>query len=479
MATPIIGQRIVQAPASGKRVVAACVLLGVGAGALCTVAPPLLTLGIAFAVCFAVFALARPGAAILTVALLVLITEDDAASFFRLEMLYEPSPYGLSALNVSILLCGLGVILRRRRRGSAVVGLGSLQLPLIVLLVLVPLGVFLGASAGGTMRAMSNEFAGIYVMVFVAWTITNFLENEHQMAALARFVGLIIVFRSALSLWAFVTGRGTPLYEGSSTSTSSLDPATNWLRVATIVGLVAAGALRALRWWAVLVLALAPAAALYLSFRRSFLLGLGVALFALVVVLAVRSAGARLAVLALVAGLAFVVANPTLGTGSSTSTGREIISLGNLGHDRTFADSYRRIERRNVFTDLRDQPFGLGFGVPYTVRYALPDYVPGIQAYVHMAPLWYWMKLGMAGALAYLVLLVVAFGLAIRAALSAQGPWFRAAMLGAGAGVVALAFADLTASFTGVDPRYSIVAGALFGLISAGERFTRPAVREQ
>jgi len=132
-------------------------------------------------------------------------------------------------------------------------------------------------------------------------------------------------------------------------------------------------------------------------------------------------------------------------------------------------DRYRLDERANVIAEIKQNPIGgLGADVPW-VAIARPlgiEHVGG-RLYVHFAFLWWWLKLGILGAAAYLALLASMALLGFRTWRRHTIPelrYFGLASLCAVAGLVAI---ETTASFTGVDARFSVIFGAQLGLLAA------------
>jgi O-antigen ligase len=87
------------------------------------------------------------------------------------------------------------------------------------------------------------------------------------------------------------------------------------------------------------------------------------------------------------------------------------------------------------------------------------------RLYVHFAALWFWLKLGILGLFAYLTLLIGAALLAWQAWQRSREPVLRAFGMASLCGIAGLAAIDTTASFTGVDPRFTVLFSAQLGLL--------------
>ena len=131
-------------------------------------------------------------------------------------------------------------------------------------------------------------------------------------------------------------------------------------------------------------------------------------------------------------------------------------------------DRYRLDERANVLSAIGQHPItGLGVGVPWQAT-AAPLSVEHEEGreYVHFAALWFWLKLGVLGLCAYL-------GSDRReprgrVAGMAARPRAVATRLCPGIGVRhrGLVMMDTTASFTGVEARFTLVLGVQIGLLA-------------
>lgn len=91
---------------------------------------------------------------------------------------------------------------------------------------------------------------------------------------------------------------------------------------------------------------------------------------------------------------------------------------------------------------------------------------------MHFAALWFWMKLGILGLVAYVTLLVGAAVLAWRVWRESREPLMRAFGLASLCGLAGLVAIETTASFTGVEPRFTVLIGAQIGLLALLARRT-------
>ena len=219
----------------------------------------------------------------------------------------------------------------------------------------------------------------------------------------------------------------------------------------------------------VIAIALLAAASLLLSYRRSFWIA------AIVGVLMVLLLGAghlrwRTVVpgVAILASAVWLTINTGIVAELSGPLSERVESLNPSQVEMDAEDRYRIGERRNVVQDLEEHPLtGLGLAVPWTGRFPLSIDRPGSREYVHFTALWWWLKLGLLGLMAYVWLVAGSTWAAYRVWREQQDPWLRAMGLGVAAGLIGLALAETTGAFTGVGDRFSLTIGAVFGLLAA------------
>jgi O-antigen ligase len=207
-------------------------------------------------------------------------------------------------------------------------------------------------------------------------------------------------------------------------------------------------------------------ASLVLSYRRSFWIGTVLGLV-LVVLLALSPMGRRLLVpIALVVAAAIWL----LGSVTFQSTSpivKRAASLNPTSLTNNIEDRYRLDERADVIAELERKPVtGLGILVGWHA-YAQPLSVEHEEArqYVHFAALWWWMKLGIFGLLAYAGLLIAAARLAWKVWRRGWEPIVRVFGLASLCGIAGLLVVETTATFTGSDLRFTVVFATQLGLL--------------
>jgi O-antigen ligase len=87
--------------------------------------------------------------------------------------------------------------------------------------------------------------------------------------------------------------------------------------------------------------------------------------------------------------------------------------------------------------------------------------------------LWWWMKTGLVGLVAYLALMGATVFTALRTARRDPDPRIRVAALGAGAAFAGLGVAELTATFVGSEVRTTVLVAVLLGLLASARQLER------
>ncbi len=100
------------------------------------------------------------------------------------------------------------------------------------------------------------------------------------------------------------------------------------------------------------------------------------------------------------------------------------------------------------------------------------------RQYVHFAALWFWLKLGVLGLLAYVGVMLGSMWVAWQAWRRSSEPLLRAFGLASLCAMAGLLVMDTTASFTGVEPRFTVLFATQVGLLALIAKLaTAPATR--
>jgi O-antigen ligase len=299
--------------------------------------------------------------------------------------------------------------------------------------------------------------------------VVNVLRSRRDVERAAAVAGALAAVKGIEGMAAWLLGKGPRVY---GTTLTYYSPTANWLMLLFVLCVLAAVLMRVpLPLWARLTAPIAFAA-LALSFRRNFWIAAALGIV-LVVLLARAPISRRLAVPATVVAIAALAIAVTSGSGGRGQNPviERATSLSPAKLQANTTDRYRIDEERNVLAELRAHPvLGLGLGVPWKARYALSEEHEGGRLYTHVVALWYWLKLGAVGLLAYVWLM--AAGIIGAHRLSARGatPLLRAVGLGVAVGFLGLAVAETTGSFTGVDVRFTILVPVVLGWVAAALR---------
>jgi O-antigen ligase len=328
-------------------------------------------------------------------------------------------------------------------------------------------GIVTGHAAGVPLSTALHKENILAYLLFLPLAVANLDLDRRQMSLLLQGAFALAILKAVLGLAEVASGHGTTVV-GSSALTY-YEPTANWLIMIALLGIFAAlvARLRPPLW--MLLGSPLLVASLLLSYRRSFWIAVVLGLL-LVLLLALSPMGRRL----LVPGTLIIAAAIwLLGSINFQSAQSPIIkratSLTPSSLTSNVEDRYRLDERANVLGAIREHPItGLGIEVPWqaTVRGLSVEHGGEARQYVHFAALWFWMKLGILGLVAYVMLLSGGAVLAWRVWRRSHGPLLRAFGLASLCGFAGLVVIETTATFTGSDPRFTVLIAAQIGLLA-------------
>ncbi len=429
-----------------------------------------------FALVAVIILLQHPLATLGLVVGLVIACEGPTFGLPVTPDLYNPLYKGLTALDVLVVLVLVAVLLDLMRRRQQPRLPPALVLPLVLVILAMVSGVVVGHANGVGLRdAILSMHVLTYLLVF-PFVVFNLDLDERALERLLLIVLAVAMLKAVVGLVAMEAGlttqvqsttTATSLDLGSSTSITYYEPTANWLMMVSLAAIVAARQMRfRLPRWILLGTPLLVAS-LVLSYRRSFWIG---SVLAILLVLLLGSTFRHRLVLVGVAVLigASIWSVGAINFQAQTPLLQRVQSLNPSSLETNAEDRYRLDERANVIGEIKRQPItGLGMNVPWaaTVAPLGIEHVDGRQ-YVHFALLWWWLKLGILGAAAYVSLILSAGFLAWRVWRRSRGSTERSFALASMCALVGLVVIETTASFTGVDARFSVIFGTQLGLLA-------------
>jgi O-antigen ligase len=408
----------------------------------------------------------RPVVMVTLVVALTILCERATFGLFTFTFSF----YGSIVKDVTILdgLVGLAVLavafdLIRHRRALYVPG--PLRLSLLILALAMVAGAVTGHAAGATLHlAIFSEDTLAYLLL-LPLAVANLDIDRHQIRRLLVGGMAIAIIKAVLGLVEITSGHSVAI-EGIGRLTY-FEGTANWVIMIALFGVFAAVVTRVRPPLWMLLGSPLLFASLLLSYRRSFWIAAVLGL-ALIVVIGLTPARRRLLV---PVGLAMIAAIWTLSSvpfQSQSPIVERATSLAPSKLDANLEDRYRLDERANVLGEIYAHPItGLGVTIPWqaTVQPLSVEHEGG-REYVHFAALWFWLKLGILGLVAYVAILTSTAVLAWQTWRRNNDPLLRIFGLASLCGTASIAVIDTTGSFTGVDPRFSVVFAAQIGLLA-------------
>jgi hypothetical protein len=472
--SPVAGRRLTVPTRESAAIAAVGVL-----GTLITVAAALKfglgALGLPIVVIAAVALLRFPGAMLVATIVVVIICEQgDFGLFPQTAKLYDDLVKGFMPIDaiLSLAIVGTAGQLIQDRRPVRLPP-APLMLTLALLGLALVSGILVGRDAGA---GVSGSLLKIHTFVYLALVplvAVNLRVSGRDITRLLWGGVALALVKALLGLLVVATGKGLAI---DSSVLTYYEPAANWLMTVALLSIIAAVLARtALPVW---VLGAAPVLllALVLSYRRSFWIAdlLGIAL---VVLLGLSSNGRKVLLPGVVLVGVAIWALGGVAVQSDTPLGQRVQSLSSSNIQAKPDDRYRLDERANVVAAIKDHPVaGLGIGVPWqaTAR-PLPVEVNPDHDYVHFAVLYWWLKLGLLGMLAYVAMVLSAAVMSLRVWQHSREPLVRAFGLGSLCSIVGLVVIETTATFSGTDARFTLVLAGQLALLAVLWRRADPA----
>jgi O-Antigen ligase len=424
------------------------------------------------AVVGALILLRRPVTAVVVVIGLTAICEGPSFGFLHFTSnLYVEIYKGMTLVDLLMLLAVVVVALDAIRHRRPM----QIPHPLMPGVVLLFLGLIAGAVTGhaaglglGLRQLVLLEIVPVSLLLLLV-ALANLKVTRRQLTVMLGGAMALAIFKAGFGLIEVAGHFGDPI-EGTTTLTY-YEPAANWLIMIALLTVIAAVVARVKPPLWMLLGGPLLAASIVLSYRRSFWIATVLGLL-LVLLFGTSPTGRRLLVPAsLVIALAVLVLG-SLHFQAQLPVVKRVESLAPTKLTANAQDRYRLDERANVLGAIREHPItGLGLGVPWqaTVRALSVEHEEGRQ-YVHFAALWFWLKLGILGLAAYIAIMAGSLVLAWRVWRRSAEPLVRAFGLASLCGVAGLAVIETTASFTGIDARFTVLFSAQIGLLALLDR---------
>ena len=410
--------------------------------------------------------LQRPVGAMALLFVLTVVCEGPTFGFLHFTShLYVEVYKGLTLLDmlvvVAILAVGLDVLGRRR---AVYIPRPLMPMAAVLLLAMVA-GAITGSAHGQSLRAVTLLQNLLAYLLLLPIAVANLDLNRRKIALFLGCVMALAAIKAVFGLIEIASGQGASI-EGTARLTY-YEPTANWLIMLSFFAVCAAlvGKVRLPRW----MLACSPAAA---DMSDPVLSAL---------ILDCGGAGDR------AGGAAGPVADGTEAVGAgggacvcrcvahrlglsavSVPGGQALRIACRLESRPERPGRYRNDERANVLRYIRKPHHGLGINVPWSVtaRTLSVEHEEG-RLYVHFAALWFWLKLGILGLVAYMLFIGGALVLSWSVWRVSAEPVFRVFGLASLAGWLGLIPIEATATFTGVDPRFTVLVGIQLGSIGA------------
>jgi hypothetical protein len=417
----------------------------------------------------------RPGL-VLTALLVPTVLFEASAGVFPPggSSLFSPLPLGITPLELLFVLLLFAVVIDVSRRRELRLP-EPFTLPLLLLVFAIVTGIINGVSNGASVADVRDGLRLISYLILMPFVVVNVVRDRRAVLIVAWAAALLAVIKSGFGVASLLVGSGVDIPGGVLTY---YEPTANFLAMTFLLGVMVALVARVrLPVWAYGAVPLAILS-LVLSYRRSFWIG---TLIATVLVILVASgrvgrqyllAGAAMVAIAVWVSLNVVTERQgpgAAGRNSSNLVVERLQSLNPASITQNAEDRYRIDERANVLDEIGAHPlFGIGLGVPWEATHPLS--VEHDRKYVHFAALWYWLRLGILGLVAYVWLFATGMVASLRLWRRGDDPRLRVVGLAVFGGLVGLAVAETTGTFTGVDLRMTIVLAAVFGWLSVASR---------
>jgi hypothetical protein len=407
----------------------------------------------------------RPIAAVATAVALPILCEGPTFGIPVMTRLYDPIFKQLTPLDglVGLAVVAVALDLVRRRRQPHLPP--ALALPLLLVALAMAAGIAVTQADGGGLRNTLFSMHVLAYLLLLPIAVVNLDLRRSQLELLLKGAVALALVKAGMGL-IVMAGGGSVALDGGGHLTY-YEPTANWLTLVALLGVLAAivGGMPRERWMALAVPLLT--ASLVLSYRRSFWIAAVLGLLLLLLLGTTRSSRRVVVPAALLVAIAIWVVG-SIEFQAATPLATRVQSLSPTKLERNAEDRYRLDERVNVIAEIGRHPvsgLGLDRGWAASERPLPVEHADG-RLYVHFTLLWWWMKLGILGAVAFVSLLLGGLLLAWRTWRRNAEPLFRCFGIASLCGIAGLVAVETTASFTGVDARFTVLFAAQLGLLA-------------
>ncbi|NLT07653.1 MAG: hypothetical protein GXY03_15295 [Solirubrobacterales bacterium] len=416
----------------------------------------------------------RPVAAVAVAVALPVLAEGESFGVGPMTALYTDLIRGLTPLDGLVLFALASVAFDVVRTGRGLRLPAALGLPLGLTALALAAGVVVTQASGASTTDIFVNGRIVAYLIALPFAIVNLDLSATTVTRLLHGAVALAIAKAVIGLLAL--GAGISIEIEAGTSLTYYEPTANWLILVALLGVLGAlltGARPPL--WMLLGTPL-MVACLVLSYRRSFWIAAIVGLLLLLLLALATPRGRRVVVpaVALVAVAIWVLG--TLDFQAQTPLVKRVESLNPAQLETNAQDRYRIDERVNVVAEIRDHPIaGLGLveGWSAAARPLPVEHVDG-REYVHFALLWWWLKLGLLGAAAYVAIAAAFVTLAWRTFRRDASATLRCFGLASLCSVAGLLVIETTATFLGVDARFSVLYAAQLGMLAVAAGIARP-----
>ncbi len=411
--------------------------------------------------------LANPRIALGLLVASAIMIEDSSPNVlhFTESQIHDPLPGHYSLLELLMALAVVSVLLDATRRRRVPLRPAPFGPALAVLVVALLVGSVVGHYAGAGFNAITEQLRPILPLIIVPWLTVNAVRDLADLRRAIGLIGILTAVKAALGLVGVLTHVGVPV---NGTTITYYEATSNMVAMVFLLVMLSSAVARLpmerIALWALPLVLLSLA----LSLRRSFWIGTVVAAM-VAIIIATAPVGRRFLLpgAAILAVLLWITFSNGVVINSQSTLGQRLASISPSRIESNPEDSYRLDEQKNVLAEIRGSPLvGLGLAIPWKETSPLSIESPGGRLYVHMAVLYFWLKLGVLGVVAYLGYMITAIVVGIRVFWRHHDPRIRAAGAGAAAALVGLAVVEATATFLGSDMRMTVLIGCVVGLLS-------------